>query len=213
LPLPADLRARGIERYGFHGLSCESIMRQLGGAIPDRVIIAHLGNGASITAVRAGRSVDTSMGLTPSGGVIMGTRTGDIDPGVLLYLLREQGLDAAALEDIVDRRSGLLGLSGISSDMRALHASAEPGARLALAMFTISVARQIAGMGVVLGGIDRLVFTGGIGENDAATRDGIVGRLAWLGAITVQVLPSREDDEIARHTEVLAQRMPVYLRP
>jgi acetate kinase len=204
LPLPIELRAQGIERYGFHGLSCESIMRQLGSDVPDRVVIAHLGNGASITAVKAGHSVDTSMGLTPSGGVIMGTRTGDIDPGVLLYLMRERGLDAAALEDIVDRRSGLLGLSGISSDMRLLHASGEPGARLALEMFQISVAKRIAGMIVALGGIDGLVFTGGIGENDAATRDGIVGRVAWLGAMAVRVLPSREDEEIARHTEVLA---------
>jgi acetate kinase len=207
LPLPAALRAQGIQRYGFHGLSCESIMRQLGRDVPGRVVIAHLGNGASITAVKARRSIDTSMGLTPSGGVIMGTRTGDIDPGVLLYLLREQGLDAAALEDIVDRRSGLLGLSGVSSDLRRLHASGEPGARLALEMFEISVAKQIAGMIVALGGIDRLVFTGGIGENDAATRDGIVERLACLGRIAVQILPSREDDEIARHTAVLAHPM------
>ncbi len=120
-----------------------------------------------------------------------------------MYLMREQGLAAAALEDIVDRRSGLLGLSGISSDLRRLHASSAPGARLALAMFQESVAKQIAGMGVALGGIDRLVFTGGIGENDGATRDGIVGRLAWLGRIAVQMLPSREDDEIARHTALL----------
>jgi acetate kinase len=212
LPLPVELRRQGIERYGFHGLSCESIMRQLGDG-PQRVVIAHLGNGASVTAVLAGRSVDTSMGLTPSGGVIMGTRCGDIDPGVLVYLLREQGLDAAALEDIVDRRSGLLGLSGISSDMRKLDASGAAGARLAREMFRISVARQIAGMGVVLGGIDALVFTGGIGENDAATRDGIVGRLAWLGPIAVQVLPSREDQEIARHTAELAMSKGTGVKP
>jgi len=226
LPLPARLRAQGIRRYGFHGLSCESIVRQLGPEIADRVIIAHLGSGASITAVKDGRSIDTSMGLTPSGGVIMGSRTGDIDPGVLIYLMREKGLGAAELEDLIDRRSGLAGLSGISGDVRALDrlAETEPNARLALDMFEISVAKQIAGMIVVLGGVDALVFTGGIGENDGRARSGIVGRLACFGLeldadrnhrvcnplsaetsrTSVLTLPSREDDEIARHTAVLA---------
>jgi acetate kinase len=226
LPLPAELRAQGIQRYGFHGLSCESIMRQLGSNMPDRVVIAHLGNGASITAVKAGRSIDTSMGLTPSGGIIMGTRTGDIDPGILLYLMREKHLDSAGLEKIIDHRSGLLGLSGISGDVRRLNVakSSAPAARLALEMFRISVAKHIAGMIVALGGIDRLVFTGGIGENDAATRDGVVERLSYLGLefdrranrpdgcprstakgqTAVGTLPSREDDEIARHTARLA---------
>ena len=203
LPLPAELRRAGIQRYGFHGLSCESIVQQLGSDLPDRLVIAHLGNGASITAVKAGRSIDTSMGLTPSGGVIMGTRTGDIDPGVLLYLMRVKHLDAAALEDIIDHRSGLLGLSGLSGDMRQLDASTVPGARLALEMFRVSVAKQVAGMAVALGGIDRLVFTGGIGENDAGTRAGVCARLAWMGEIAVEVLPSQEDDEISRHTAKL----------
>ena len=166
------------------------------------------------------------MGLTPSGGMIMGIRTGDIDPGILLYLLRAERLQSDALEDLIDRRSGLLGLSGISSDVRRLNtvANAEPGARLALEMFRISVAKQIAGMIVALGGIDALVFTGGIGENDAGARDGIVERLSCCGlllerhhdqnrrhstraangAVTVLALPSREDDEIARHTCTLA---------
>ncbi len=226
LPLPGDLRARGIQRYGFHGLSCQSIVRQLAPDIADRVVIAHLGNGASITAVKAGRSIDTSMGLTPTGGVIMGTRTGDIDPGILLYLLRAGGLDAGALEDVIDRRSGLAGISGINSDVRKLNAVAckAPGARLALEMFRISVAKQIAGMIVALGGIDTLVFTGGIGEHDADARDGIVQRLSWCGIRLdnlhnragrnplsaenglpqVLTLPSREDDEIARITASLA---------
>jgi acetate kinase len=226
LPLPGPLRTFGIQRYGFHGLSCESIMRQLGSSTPDRVVIAHLGNGASITAVKAGRSVDTSMGLTPSGGIIMGTRTGDIDPGVLLYLLREKHLDAAALEEMIDHRSGLLGLSGFSGDVRRLNAAegSDPAARLALEMFRISVAKHIAGMIVVLGGIDALIFTGGIGENDAATRDGVVQQLQCLGLAfddvahpldddppdmatgrtVVRTLPSREDDAIARHTARLA---------
>jgi len=226
LPLPAELRAQGIQRYGFHGLSCQSIVRQLGPEIADRVIIAHLGNGASITAAKEGRSIDTSMGLTPSGGVIMGSRTGDIDPGILLYLMREKGLGAAELEDVIDRRSGLAGLSGISSDVRRLNrvASSEPNARLALEMFDISVAKQIAGMIVALGGIDTLVFTGGIGENDTRARSGIVGRLTCFGLeldpeynrrarnplsaaksrARVLALPSREDDEIARYTALLA---------
>jgi acetate kinase len=208
LPLPADLRALGIVRYGFHGLSCESIVHQLGDTIPDRVVIAHLGNGVSVTAVAQGRSIDTSMGLTPSGGVIMGTRTGDIDPGVLLYLLRERHLDATALEDVIDRLSGLAGISGIGGDVRQLIASAPtvPDAALALAMFRISVAKQIAGMIVALGGIDTLVFTGGIGEHDAATRDGVAGYLSrcGVGPGTVLTLPSREDEAIACHTAVLA---------
>ena len=113
LPIPLELRSDGIQRYGFHGLSCESILRQLGANRPDRVIIAHLGNGASITAVKDGHSIDTSMGLTPTGGVIMGTRSGDLDPGVLVYLARERNFDAARLEALVDHHSGLLGISGI----------------------------------------------------------------------------------------------------
>jgi acetate kinase len=116
LPIPRELRDEGIERYGFHGLSCESILRQLGDPPPERLVIAHLGNGASVTAVRSGHSVDTSMGLTPTGGVIMGTRTGDLDPGVLLYLMREKKFDAAALAELVDHRSGLRGISGLSGD-------------------------------------------------------------------------------------------------
>ena len=111
LPIPKELRSEGIHRYGFHGLSCESIVRQLGDDLPDRLVIAHLGNGASITAVRGGKSIDTSMGLTPTGGVIMGTRSGDLDPGVLVYLMREKRLDATKIEDLVNRRSGLLGIS------------------------------------------------------------------------------------------------------
>ncbi len=227
LPLPGDLRAKGIQRYGFHGLSCESIVRQLGHDIADRVVIAHLGNGASITAVKAARSIDTSMGLTPSGGVIMGTRTGDIDPGILLYLLRGEQLDTRELEDVIERRSGIAGISGISSDVRRLNAveSSAPSARLALEMFRISVAKQIAAMIVALGGVDALVFTGGIGENDAGARSAIVERLSCCGiqldgqhnrdgrnpisaancSTAVLALPSREDAEIARHTAVLAR--------
>ncbi len=194
LPLPAALRAQGIRRYGFHGLSCESVVQQLaqaaGGRLPHRLLIAHLGNGASVTAVRDGVSIDTSMGLTPSGGLIMGTRSGDLDPGVLVYLAREQGYDAAMLEDLVDHRSGLAGVSGLDGDMRTLHAAAASNADAALAirMFCYAVRKQLAAMWAVLDGVDAIVFTGGIGEHDAAVRSGdlhradVAGRAARRGA-------------------------------
>ncbi len=144
LPIPKDLRSEGIQRYGFHGLSCESIVRQLANDLPDRLIIAHLGNGASVTAVRAGKSIDTSMGLTPSGGVIMGTRSGDLDPGVLVYLMREKKFDAVMLEELVDCRSGLLGISGVGGDMRRLHnaVSSNADARLAIQSSAIPCASR-----------------------------------------------------------------------
>ena len=172
LPIAKELQSEGIQRYGFHGLSCESIVRQLAGNLPDRLIIAHLGNGASITAVKDGKSIDTSMGLTPTGGVIMGTRSGDLDPGVLVYLMREKKFTATLVEELVDHRSGLLGLSGIDSDMRRLHqaAASNADARLAIDMFCYSVRKQIAGMIAALDGIDAIVFAGGIGENDAEIR-------------------------------------------
>lgn len=183
LPLPAALQREGIHRYGFHGLSCESIVRQLGDDLPTRAIIAHLGNGASITALHRGQSVDTSMGLTPVGGVIMGTRSGDLDPGVLTYLMREKKLDGAMLENLVNHQSGLLGISGVSSDMRRLHQAAPTNAkaRLAIQMFSASVAKQIAAMVTVLDGVDLIVFTGGIGENDARVRTDICRGLSWIG--------------------------------
>jgi acetate kinase len=175
LALPSELRTEGIQRYGFHGLSCESIVHQLADNLPSRLLIAHLGNGASVTAVRDGVSIDTSMGLTPSGGLIMGTRSGDLDPGVLIYLMREKGWDAGALEDLVDHRAGLLGISGVAGDMRRLHehAAANPDARLAIEMFCYSVRKHLAAMTAVLGGVDAIVFTGGIGENDAEVRASI----------------------------------------
>ncbi|MFL1527572.1 acetate/propionate family kinase [Pseudomonas sp. O230] len=222
LALPKQLFRQGIQRYGFHGLSCESIVRRFGSRLPERLIIAHLGNGASITAVRAGQSVDTSMGLTPSGGMIMSTRSGDLDPGVLIYLIRQKGLDAAAVEELVDRQSGLLGISGLSADMRTLKIASptQADARLAIEMFCYSAYKQIAAMIAVLGGIDALVFTGGIGENDAQVRAQICEGLAWTGLsldsalnqlgsdlistsesiCAVRVFASQEDEEIARHT-------------
>ena len=221
LPIPRELQSDGIQRYGFHGLSCESILHQLGDDPPARLIIAHLGNGASVTAVRDGKSIDTSMGLTPSGGLVMGTRSGEIDPGVLIYLMREKKFGAAKLEDMIDHRSGLLGISGISSDMRRLHeaASTNADARLAIDMFCYSVRKQIAAMIAVLGGVDLIVFTAGIGENDSEVRGAICGGLDWAGVFIedkrdnlskprcqVQVLPSQEDEQIARHTCALALR-------
>jgi acetate kinase len=204
LPLPADLRAGGIERYGFHGLSYESIVRQLGDAVPPRLVIAHLGNGASVCAVRDGKSIDTTMGLTPTGGIVMGTRPGDLDPGVLLYLMRERGFDAKHLETLVDRESGLKGLSGGTSDMRELHKMDNAASRLALDVFVHVARKHIAGMITSLGGIDLLVFTGGIGENDAVTRDAILAGLQWIGDFDSRVIPTQEDEQIARHTWQLA---------
>ena len=150
---------------------------------PPRLIVAHLGNGASVTAIRNGQSIDTSMGLTPTGGVIMDTRTGDLDPGVLVYLIREKKLDVTALEDLVDHRSGLLGISGLDGDMRRLHqaASSNDDARLAIEMFCYSVRKQIAAMIAVLGGVDMIVFTGGIGENDEVVRAMVCKGLSWVG--------------------------------
>ena len=208
LPIPRELRALGIERYGFHGLSGESIVRQLGSDVPPRMVIAHLGHGASVTALAHGVSVDTSMGLTPSGGVIMSTRCGDIDPGVLAYVVREHGYDAAQLEALIDQRSGMLGISGLSGDLRELHAAAASAsvsaadARLAIAMFCASVRKQIAAMAAVLGGVDLLVFTGGIGENDASARASICKGLEALGIrkATLRVMPAREEEQIAWQT-------------
>lgn len=204
LPLPADLREGGIERYGFHGLSYESIVRQLGRSIPPRVVIAHLGNGASLCAVREGRSVDTTMGLTPTGGIVMGTRPGDLDPGVLLYLMRERGYDAKRLELLVDRESGLKGLSGGTSDMRKLHAMDNAASKLAQDVFVHVARKHVAAMVASLGGIDLLVFTGGIGENDGMTREAIVAGLRWMGGFEVRVMATEEDEQIARHTWRLA---------
>ncbi|HEV2621780.1 MAG TPA: acetate/propionate family kinase [Frateuria sp.] len=219
LPLDRSLQAAGVRRYGFHGLSCASILAQWPRA-PARLVIAHLGSGASITAVRGGRSVDTSMGMTPSGGVMMATRSGDLDPGVLAWLAREKGMDARALERLVDHRSGLLGVSGISGDLRQLRKveRTEPSARLAIAMFVLSVRKQIAAMAAVLEGIDALVFTGGIGEHDAQARADICVGLAWAGirldparnrsggprigmdgaTCEVRVMPSEEERQICR---------------
>lgn len=181
--LPGDFWDAGVRRYGFHGLSCESILHDLGRDTPEKIIIAHLGSGASVTAVLNGVSVDNTMGLTPTGGIVMGTRPGDLDPGVFLYLLRATKLDTKAMETMLDRKSGLLGLSGISSDMRQLHASNDPRAKLAVEIFCRSVKKAIGSFIAVLGGLDLLVFAGGIGERDPAAREGICSGLEALGVI------------------------------
>jgi acetate kinase len=228
LPISKELQLEGIQRYGFHGLSCESIVHQLGNGLPNCLVIAHLGNGASVTAVKGGKSIDTSMGLTPTGGVLMGTRSGDLDPGVLVYLMREKKFDAAMLEELVDRRSGLLGISGVGSDMRRLQeaASSNADARLAIQMFCYSVRKQVAAMIAALNGVDLIVFTGGIGENDGEARAAICCGLSWIGVrldasrnrsaknpindpasrCPVLVLASQEDEQIARHTRALFPR-------
>jgi acetate kinase len=199
--LPAEIRGRGVERYGFHGLSLESVIQQLD-PVPERLVAAHLGNGSSITAIRNGASTDTTMGLTPTGGVMMGTRCGDLDPGVVTYLARHGYGDPEELEALFDRRSGLLGVSGKSSDVRELLAAREQNreADLALRMYGYQVRKAIAGMAAALGGLDAVVFTGGIGEHAAELRSEICSGLEFLGNFRTLVLPSQEDLQIARTT-------------
>jgi len=198
LPLSRAVREQGVQRYGFHGLSVESIVAQLE-TLPDRMVVAHLGNGSSLTALLRGKSIDTTMGLTPSGGVMMGTRCGDIDPGALLFLMR-QGMDADRLESLVDHESGLQGVSEKTSDVRELSKARATDAKsdLALRMFTYQVKKAIAGMAAALGGLDSLVFTGGIGEHAEAVRNEICNGLAFLGQFEARTLPAQEDLQISR---------------
>ncbi|HEX2020311.1 MAG TPA: acetate/propionate family kinase [Aurantimonas sp.] len=183
--LPRALEAEGIRRYGFHGLSYDYIAQRLEALEPGsrglRTVIAHLGNGASLCALKDGRSVDTTMGFSVLDGLLMGTRPGALDPGILVYLLREHGYGADELEDILYRRSGLLGVSGRSSDMRDLLADDSVAAKDAVALFVLRAAQQIAVMATSLEGLDRLVFTGGIGEHQPLVRVAICRRLAFLG--------------------------------
>jgi acetate kinase len=183
--LPREITAAGVRRYGFHGLSYDYIVTRLQETEPAlaraRLVIAHLGNGASLCAVRDGKSVASTMGFTAVDGLMMGTRTGAIDPGVLLYLMQERGLDATGIEDLLYRRSGLLGVSGIASDMRTLRQSKASEAREAIDLFTYRIVREIGSMAAALGGVDALVFTAGIGEHDAATRAEVITGCDWLG--------------------------------
>ena len=183
--LPRSYEESGIRRYGFHGLSYEFIAERLKEISPalagKRTVVAHLGNGASLCAMRHGRSLDTTMGFTPLDGVMMGTRCGAIDPGILLYLQRERGLSAERLEQLLYHESGLLGVSGISSDMRTLLSNSDPRAAEAVDLFTFEVAKAVCAMALTLEGLDCLVFTGGIGEHAAPVRAMVCNRLRWLG--------------------------------
>ncbi len=223
--LPEEFFAGGIRRYGFHGLSYEYITAVLAERDPHlaagRVLVAHLGNGASICAIRAGRPVDTSMSFTPLDGLVMGTRPGTLDPGVLLHLLQARGMDAGDLEELLYHRSGLLGVSGISSDMRELLARLDdPRAALAVELFVYRAVRELGGLVAVMGGLDGLVFTGGIGEHAAEIRARICEGIGWLGVtldaeanrrgaplvstpqsrVRVHVMATDEERMIARHT-------------
>lgn len=185
LPLPEQWRRRGYRRYGFHGLNYEHVVAALpslnGGALPERLLVFHLGNGASACAIENGRSIATTMGYSPLDGLVMGTRTGALDPGVILALLKEPGMDLAAVERLLWRESGLAGLSGTASDMRALLAQDDEASKLAVESFCYSAAYHASGLAMALGGLDGIVFTGGIGENAVAIRAKICARLSWLG--------------------------------
>lgn len=201
--IPRRLRDQGIQRYGFHGLSYEWIARVLAEEHPElaqgRVVAAHLGNGSSLCALRAGNSVDTTMGMTALDGLPMGTRCGSIDPGVVLYMLRELELDADRVEQILSHESGLLGLSGVSHDVRDLLASGTDEAEFALDYFCTMTAQHVARMAVALGGLDAVAFTGGIGEHAEPVRARIVEKLGFLVPFEVLVIPANEEQMIAEH--------------
>jgi acetate kinase len=225
LPIVRSLWHEGIHRYGFHGLSYEYIVSALGRDTRGRVIIAHLGNGASMAALKDGKPQDTTMGFSALGGLMMGTRCGDLDPGILFYLMDEKGYDTRQLEKLLNQRSGLIGVSGISSDMKTLLAkrTAEPHAAQAIELFCYTARKYIGALAAVLGGLDTLVFTGGIGERAAPVRWMICHGLDYLGIrldpgnndanagiistnnspCNVRVIPTNEDLMIARHTRAL----------
>ena len=228
--IPYQLHAEGVRRYGFHGLSYEYVAKTLPQAAPEiakgRVIVAHLGSGASMCALKGGRSIESTMGFTALDGLPMGTRPGQIDPGVLLYLISEKGMSAANAQNFLYRDCGLKGLSGISNDMRELEASEDPKAKLAVDYFVYRAAREIGALASVLGGIDGLVFTAGIGENSAEIRERICAASSWLGIeldananakkgpristltsrVSAWMIPTNEELMIARHTGALLGR-------
>jgi acetate kinase len=224
-PLPPEFEAKGIRRYGFHGLSFEYIAHRL----PQpkaRAVVAHLGSGSSLCAICDGRSVNTTMSLTPLDGVMMATRSGAIDPGLLLYLLQSEQMPVSGVEDLLYHKSGLLGLSGVSGDMRALIASTDPRAQEAVDQFCARIAEQIAVMATSIGGIDVLVFTAGIGENSPDVRRNICARLGWIGLqlddrtnaqprdvistreskVQVLMIPTDEEIMIAQHAREVVLR-------
>jgi acetate kinase len=222
--LPRELSDAGVRRYGFHGLSYEYVASVLptydARASTGRTIVLHLGNGASMCAIAAGRSVATTMGFTALDGLPMGTRTGSLDPGVLLYLMAERKMDVHAIEELLYRRSGLLGVSGISSDMRSLLESENPHAREAVALFCYRIGRELGSLAAALGGLDAIVFTAGIGERAIPVREQVCAEAAWLGValdrdanarhgprisspasrVAVWVIATDEELMIARHT-------------
>ncbi len=205
LPIPGRYFDAGVLRYGFHGLSYESIVERLGNTLPPRAVFAHLGSGASLAAVRDGCSIDTTMAFTPDSGIPMGTRSGDLDPGVLLHLLNEEHLSTTQLNDLLNHGSGLAGFSGGESDMQALlarEAEGDAAASLAVNAFCIAVRKAIGAYAALLGGIDLLVFTGGIGEHSRTVRERILEGLGFLqlssGGDRVVVLPTEEEQQIAR---------------
>ena len=225
--LPREITAKGVRRYGFHGLSYEYIVSALPQFAPacsrGKLVVAHLGNGASLCAIEDGRSIATTMGFTPVDGLMMGTRTGVLDPGVILFLLQHEGMDAAAIETLIYERSGLIGVSGESSDMSNLLASSSPAAREAVDLFTYRIRRELGSLAAALGGLDALVFTGGIGEHAAEIRARVCGDAHWLGVrldepanagggpcisvpgspVSAWVVPTDENLMVARHTRRL----------
>jgi acetate kinase len=225
--LPRRLAEQGIRRYGFHGLSYEYIVAALPRIAPEiadkRLVVAHLGNGASLCAIAQGRSVATTMSFTPTDGLVMGTRTGALDPGVILYLLEHERMTVAAIERLINEESGLLGVSGVSSDMRDLLASGSPAAREAIDLFVYRIGRELGSLAAALGGLDALVFTAGIGEHAAEIRARVCRDAAWLGvgldetaneaggprispagaAVSAWVVPTDENLMVARHTHAL----------
>jgi acetate kinase len=212
-PLPKEYFEAGIRRYGFHGLSYESLLHHFASDVPERAIFAHLGNGSSLCALRDGKSIDTTMGLTPTGGIPMGTRSGDLDPGILLYLMRHEKLSADQLEDLLNHHSGLFGLSSGESDVKALEQRAgekDGEATLALDVFGVRLRKAIGAYMALLGGVDRLVFTGGIGEHSQRIRSAATAGLESMGltAEKIMVIPAKEEEQIARHCRRLMREMP-----
>jgi acetate kinase len=231
--LPRSITDRGVRRYGFHGLSYEYIAQALptydAKAAAGRVVVLHLGNGSSMCAITNGRSVASTMGFTAVDGLPMGTRCGSLDPGVILYLLDELKMDARGIEKLLYQQSGLLGVSGISSDMRALLESDEPGAKAAIDLYVYRIGRELGSLAAALGGLDAVVFTAGIGENSAALRERVCRDARWLGieldptanaaggprvstgvsGVSVWVIPTNEELMIARHTQALLARTDV----
>jgi acetate kinase len=228
--LPRDLTAKGVRRYGFHGLSYEYIVSALPDVMPDhadgRLVVAHLGNGASMCAIHHGRSVASTMGFSTVEGLLMGTRSGALDPGVILYLLQHEGMSTDAIEHLIYERSGLLGVSGISSDMRTLIASKLPAARQAVDLFVYRIRRELGSLAAALGGLDALVFTAGIGEHSPDIRARVCRDARWLGIIldedanakkgprisipesptSAWMIPTDENLMIARHTREVIDR-------